>query len=243
MNEQMFCTVVLASIKPLQFSFFQKLSNCLFILLFLLKCHPSDLLLRSPLQSEFLNPRQAVFVFPSLMHRALSCWTFHSGRRTPGWSMTGPFWGRWAARENTLIHVTVKWKWISPFIVSHQILRSEQSERIFFELTIPKWLPHQNPNGIPLDGLFLSMWLILNHLSIMGYLTQYKWAEDWRERPHLLAMLCYLIHVWGWPKNLFRFFCSILWKIQTNFLINPINIQHIYDGCIWSWESNQPHTP
>lgn len=73
MNGQMFCTVVLASIKPLQFSFFQKLSNCLFILLFLLKCHPSDLLLRSPLQPEFLNPHQAVFVFPSLMHRALSC--------------------------------------------------------------------------------------------------------------------------------------------------------------------------
>lgn len=70
MNEQTFCTEVLASIKPLQF---QKLSNCLFILLFLLKCHPSDLLLRSPLQSEFLNPHQAVFIFPSLMHRALSC--------------------------------------------------------------------------------------------------------------------------------------------------------------------------
>ena len=148
MNGQMFCTVVLASIKPLQFSFFQKLSNCLFILLFLLKCHPSDLLLRSPLQPEFLNPHQAVFVFPSLMHRALSCWTFQSGRRTPGWSMTGPFWGRWAAWEHTLIHVTMKWKWISPFIVSHQILRCEQSERIFFELTIPKWLPRQNPNGI-----------------------------------------------------------------------------------------------
>ena len=65
----MFFIAVLASIKPLQFSFFQKLPNCLFILLFLLKCHPSDLPLRSPLWSEFLNPRQAVRIFPSLTHR------------------------------------------------------------------------------------------------------------------------------------------------------------------------------
>ena len=92
-----------------------------------------------------------------------------------------------------------------------------------------------------LDSLFPFMWLILNHqLWVTLPSTQYKWAEDWRERPHLLAMLRYPIHLLGWPKNLFSFFCSILWKIQTNFLVNPINIQRICDGCIWSWESNQP---
>lgn len=63
MSGQMFFISIFASIKSLQFYFFQKLPNCLFILFSLLKCHPSDLPLRSPVQSEFLNPRQAIHIF------------------------------------------------------------------------------------------------------------------------------------------------------------------------------------
>ena len=36
----------------------------------------------------------------------------------------------------------------------------------------------------------------------------------------------------GWLKSSFRFFCNIFWKIQTNFLANPMPIQLVFGDII-----------
>ena len=40
--------------------------------------------------------------------------------------------------------------------------------------------------------------------------------------PKQLCTGKWLLHILGWPKNLFRFFCKMFYKDPNNFLANPI---------------------
>ena len=94
------------------------------------------------------------------------------------------------------------------------------------------------------------MSLLLNMLSrlvitflprskrIYGYLigSLKRCMRDWEPN----ATLNYsLVYVSGWPKNVFRFICYILWKTWSKFLANPIlSIWVEYQGNDWEVSSD-----